>query len=361
MKRYARLLILFLCACNPNKTVLNVDFHPTDRGWGSHQPVWADEFNSTSLDSSKWVAAEFCGGYNGEQQCYRPQNISISGGHMTLTAQVEGCDGDGPSAAANEVGTVNCPASDGNKADFTYTSARIHTRVNPLNPLNGWRYGRVEVRARLPYGQGTWPAFWMMPVADTYESWPRSGEMDIMETVNLHYPHNIDDFLQSNTHQCHNVILNRDPFASPEAVANCSALNDVGGSYYKIHLPGTLEFMKIPGWAPDLVNDFHTYAVEWSDGDIRYFVDNRMIGRFIPVGDGQNRFPFRHEFYLIINLAVGGDWPTNNGTVPVNTAGWLQNPVRAELVIDWVRVYTCVPDPVARNCIYRGEGLGERP
>ncbi len=85
MKRHALPLVLALCACNPHKTVLDPEFHPIDRGWGSPAPVWFDEFNGSSLDTSKWVAAEYCGGYNNEQQCYRPQNISFDGAHMTLS------------------------------------------------------------------------------------------------------------------------------------------------------------------------------------------------------------------------------------------------------------------------------------
>jgi len=365
MKQFALLLIFGLCACNPNKTILDVQFHPTDRGWGSRQPVWADEFNGTTLNTSRWVAAKFCGGYNGEQQCYRPQNISFSGGHMTLTAQVEGCDGDDPSAAANEVGTVNCPASDPNKADFSYTSARIHTRVSPPNPFNSWRYGRIEIRARLPYGQGTWPALWLMPESDTYGTWPRSGEIDIMETVNLNYgnqTHDINDFLQSNLHGCYSGFYPIDPNATPTSTAaiNCDTFSiptttsHPGITFHKIHNPMRLEFMKIPEWEPDLVANFHTYAMEWSDADMRFFIDNRQIGRVLIAHDGQGRAPFNQPFYLIINLAVGGTWPGN-----ANTSDWLHTPDRAELVLDWVRVYTCVPDPLARNCIYQGEGLGQ--
>ena len=371
MKKLVVATAALLCACNPNKTQLDLEFHPTDRGWGSHQPVWSDEFNGpgTAPDPGKWIVARFCGGHNAEEQCYtdRPANIRVDPnvGHLIITARDEQtlgrCDGDEITAvdnpSANEVGSVACPAADALKSDHDYSSARIHTRIFPAGGLHAWRYGRIEIRAKLPYGHGTWPAFWMMPVAPA-DPWPVSGEIDIMEAINLDHPHTSDDFLQSNIHFCHRGLFTPDTHASTAAQANCAALNQPEYVFSKFHNPMLITGLQ--NWSPDLTTAFHTYAMEWSDLDVRFFVDNRLIGRS-PHDNPLGHAPFQHPFYLIINLAVGGNWPTNNGTAPVNPGTWLPNPSRAELVIDWVRVYTCVPDPVARNCIYDGQGLGEGP
>lgn len=359
MKRSALLLALAVCACNPNKTVLDPEFHPIDRGWGSHGPMWSDEFNGTALDSNNWVTAEFCGGYNGELQCYVPGNISVTGGQLHITAESQKtCGGttlpQDTQSIINEVGSVSC-----NSGPFTFTSARIHTRVAPNSnlPRHGWLFGRIEIRARLPYGTGTWPAFWMLPMQDTYGSWPRSGEIDIMEAANLHHPHQSSDYIQSNIHLCDAYqYYHADSNPPLQAQTNCTAMNISPDSFHKASFPMPLYFMQnSTGWQPDLVSQFHTYAMEWSDWDMRFFVDNQLIGQVLHGEDGHNRAPFRHGFYLIMNLAIGGGM---TGTGSPDPSTWLPGG-RAELVIDWVRVYTCFSDPLARDCIYQGSGLGD--
>jgi beta-glucanase (GH16 family) len=367
MKKLLVAAAAILCACNPNKTVLDAEFHPTDRGWGSGAPVWSDEFDGNSMvpDPGKWVVARFCGGHNAEEQCYTdsPSNIYVdtNAGHLIITARDETnqgkCDGDDIAAVENptldEAGSSSCPATDANKQDYAYSSARIHSRVFRPGELNAWKYGRIEIRARLPYGHGTWPAFWLMPVnPPATEPWPISGEIDMMETVNLDYPHQSDDFLQADIHFCHWGLFTPDSNAPAFANANCSTLNSPDWVYSKFHNPMLISGLQ--GWFPDLVTTFHTYAMEWSDLDLRFFVDDRLIGRTVH-DSPEGHAPFKHPFYLIINLAVGGNWPTKNGTLPVITSNWLQSS-RAELLIDWVRVYECVPDPLARNCIYEADG-----
>lgn len=216
-------------------------FHPINRGWDP-VPVWQDEFIGTSIDDDRWVVAQFCGGYNEESQCYtnRLENIQVGGGHLTITARTElpieddndralRCDGTDISMAGNEVGTVNCPATPGDTPlkDYNYSSARIHTHVptTPMNPSapHAWTYGRIEIRARVPFGQGTWPAFWMLPLPSAVK-WPRSGEIDILEAVNLHmfFPGSFEtDRVQSNVHFCSTVIADLDPNASNDAQAVC--------------------------------------------------------------------------------------------------------------------------------------------
>ena len=124
------------------------------------QMVWSDEFDGASIDSNKWNFELNCaGGGNNEKQCYTDseQNAFIKDGVLNIVA---------------------LPADEG--AEKPYTSARLNTRYNA-----DFTYGRFEMRAKLPSGQGSWPAFWMMPTNEVYGTWPRSGEIDILEAVNL--------------------------------------------------------------------------------------------------------------------------------------------------------------------------------
>lgn len=371
MKRFALLLALALCACNPNKTILDAQFHPTDRGWGSHQPVWSDEFDGTALDTAKWVTARFCGGYNNEAQCYtdRQANITVGGGYLTITARYEaqGCEGTDIAAAPNEFGTVSCTPSTA-LPDYAYSSGRIHTRVTTATaasppPPWTWRYGRVEIRAQLPYGTGTWPAFWMLPEPQAYGQWPRSGEIDIMEAVNLHSPTVAGDYVQSNIHLCSEAsYYTAEPSSAGTPVCQSPpppppATQQISPNYQKASFPRQLYLTPTADWSPNLTTAFHTYAMEWSDLDMRFFVDDQLIGRVLHVTDPYDRAPFQQPFYLIVNLAVGGDMPMG-----IDRTNWLQSPgPTAQLVIDWIRVYDCFPDPTARRCIYQhDEGIGRQ-
>ena len=122
----------------------------------AYQLVWSDEFNGSSVNTSNWVFETGAGGWgNNEQQYYRSQNATVSGGNLVITAKRESFGG------AN------------------YTSARLKTQGKRT-----FTYGRMEARIRLPLGQGLWPAFWMLGSNITSVGWPRCGEIDIMEHVN---------------------------------------------------------------------------------------------------------------------------------------------------------------------------------
>ena len=125
--------------------------------WGL---VWSDEFDGTAINSQNWTHEVNCdGGGNQEKQCYTDSadNSYLADGMLNIVA---------------------LPAEEG--AALPYTSARMITRYKA-----GFKYGRVEMRAKVPAGQGSWPAFWMMPTDEEYGEWPRSGEIDIFESVNL--------------------------------------------------------------------------------------------------------------------------------------------------------------------------------
>ena len=142
------------------------------------QLVWSDEFDQSAIDAAKWGFDVDCwGGGNHERQCYTASgdNAAIVDGKLVITALRQRVSGPAfPQSQRNTAGTRNAVAA------RNYTSARLTTRGKA-----SWRYGRIEVRALLPQGQGTWPAIWMLPEENVYGPWAASGEIDILEAVNL--------------------------------------------------------------------------------------------------------------------------------------------------------------------------------
>ncbi|MCB0640480.1 MAG: glycoside hydrolase family 16 protein, partial [Phaeodactylibacter sp.] len=177
------------------------------------------------------------------------------------------------------------------RTEDSFTSARLVTRGKAP-----FKFGRIEVRAKLPSGRGTWPAIWMLPEADTYGGWPASGEIDIME----HVGYNPDTI-----------------FGTPHT----KAFNHMIGT----HRSGAI-------YLPDAETAFHTYAVEWNAQQIDWFVDDTLYHRFAPSARTSAEWPFDHPFYLILNLAVGGNWGGKEG---IDDSIWPQ-----QFLIDYVRVYT---------------------
>jgi beta-glucanase (GH16 family) len=165
-----------------------------------------------------------------------------------------------------------------------YTSARMTTAH-----LGDWLYGRVDVRAKLPTGKGLWPAIWMMPTDSYYGSWPASGEMDIME------------LLGDNPSKVYGTIHWA---ASGQHVST-------GGSYT---LPAGASF----------ANGFHLFTYEWSADSVKWLVDGHQ---YFSVHNGS---PFDKRFFLILNVAVGGNWPGNPDASTV---------FPQTMQVDYVRVY----------------------
>lgn len=283
--------------------------------------VWNDEFDSTSIDTNKWNFELNCaGGGNNEKQCYTDseQNAFIKDGVLNIVA---------------------LPAEEG--AEKPYTSARLNTRYNA-----DFTYGRFEMRAKLPSGQGSWPAFWMMPTDEEYGTWPRSGEIDILEAVNL------------------------------KTVAEDGTVeaNVYGTLHYGREWPNNSSSGKAYA-LPDGVNpadDFHTYAIEWQEGEIRWYVDGYLyatqrrseiffnskgeaaglrhkgwFAEYFEQGSGEltthwDNAPFDKDFYLILNHAVGGDWPENVNNLGIDAAAFAEG---QSFEVDYVRVYECASDP----------------
>ena len=259
-------------------------------GQGSGQPtlIWADEFDGTALDLTKWEpmigngqAYGIPGWGNNELQYYtdRPQNITVDNGILTITARRE------------------------NYAGYNYTSARLRT----LNK-GDFLYGRIEARIKLPSTQGIWPAFWMLPTNSIWGGWAAGGEIDIMEKVNT-----------SNT--IHGTL-----HFGGQWPDNTSA----GGSFN----PGV-----------DVSSGFHTYSIEWDETDIFWFFDGQPYGRlrssqwWSANGPGDPNAPFDQRFHMLLNVAVGGNWPGN----PNGSSSFPQT-----MEVDYVRVYT-YDEPIAQQ------------
>lgn len=243
--------------------------------------VWADEFDGNQLDPEVWFFESGDGSQygipgwgNNELQYYLPNNASLANGQLTIEARAEAMNG------------------------FNYTSARINTRDR-----FAFRYGRIEARIRLPGGQGLWPALWMLPQGNNYGTWAASGEIDIMEAVNLGVNGNND---------VHGTI-------------------HYGGEWPDNQSSG--ESYLVPA---DATAEFHVYAVEWDETEIRWYVDGvlySMRNSWSSTG-GAFPAPFDEPFHILLNVAVGGNFPgsPDNSTVfPVT------------MDVDYVRVYSGEP------------------
>jgi len=263
---------------NPTLTTLNNDeVSPGD----VLTLVWADEFNAVQLDPEVWFFETGDGSRygipgwgNNERQYYLPDNAWLGNGLLTIEARRESSN------------------------SYSYTSARINTRDR-----FAFRYGRIEARMRLPGGQGLWPAFWLLPQDDRYGSWAASGEIDIMEAVNL---------AGAGGNQVHGTI-------------------HYGGSW-----PANVSVSDGYLVPSDATAEFHTYALEWDAAEIRWYVDDviyAMRNTWYSTGAAFPA-PFDQPFYILFNVAVGGNWP---GDPEASTVF----PVTME--IDWVRVYTGEP------------------
>lgn len=245
--------------------------------------IWSDEFEVDGLpDSSKWVYDVGGNGWgNQEAQYYtdgRSENARVENGSLIIEARQEAW----PSARSQT---------------HEYTSARLLSKGS-----GDWTYGRIEVRAKLPSGVGTWPAIWMLSTGNEYGGWPGSGEIDIMEHVGFE-----QDTVHGSLHSlANNFLTGTHPTAS-------------------IEIDGASEA-------------FHTYAMEWTSQSITYFVDDVAYMTATNDETGWETWPFDQPFHLILNIAVGGTWGGQQG---IDANAW---PARME--IDFVRVYDLGETPV---------------
>jgi beta-glucanase (GH16 family) len=237
--------------------------------------VWSDEFDGDSLNYSKWGVQENAfGGGNAELQIFtdRAKNVRVENGHLVLEARRDN---------AGISGTVR-----------EYSSGRVRTKHR-----GDWKYGRIEVCAKMPVGQGIWPAIWMLPTDDKYGGWAASGEIDIME------------FRGQNPKEVLGTL-------------------HYGGGWPKNTYSGDSHTLKTGSFS----EDFHTFAIDWTEGKIVWSIDRKPYQTQTKWHSENAKFPapFDQRFHLLLNLSVGGHFVG----APDKTTKFPQN-----FLIDYVRVY----------------------
>ncbi len=240
--------------------------------------VWSDEFDGaagTPINPANWTAVTGGNGWgNSELEYYtdRVENASLDGsGDLAIVARKEN-----PGGYACNYGAC------------AYTSARLTTQHK-----FEFHYGRVEARIRIPRGQGIWPAFWMLGSDIDSVGWPASGEIDIMENIGK-TPNTVYGTVHGSGY---------------------SGANGISSAY--------------PSNQP-LADDFHVYAIEWEPNEIRWYLDDTLYQTIRKADLNGKQWFFDHDFFLLLNVAVGGGWPGN----PDATTEFPQT-----LLVDYVRVY----------------------
>lgn len=240
--------------------------------------LWSDEFDGEAgeaINPEYWTAE--IGGHgwgNSEHQYYtdRLENVSLDGdGNLAITARME------------NPGDYNC-----HYGECRYTSARIVT----MGKVE-FTYGRVEARIKIPRGQGIWPAFWMLGADFGRVGWPTSGELDIMENIGKE-PRTV-----------HGTV-HGPGYSGAQGIGGSRSFDDV------------------------LADDFHIYAVDWDADAIRWYIDGQMFFALTQTDLASRRWAFDHDFFIIMNVAVGGVWPG----YPDATTEFPQT-----MLVDYVRVY----------------------
>ncbi len=232
--------------------------------------MWTDEFNEAQVDTTKWNhEVNGDGGGNNELQYYtksKANSYTVGGKYLVIKAIKQNY-----------------------KGKF-YTSARLNTKKKA-----DWTYGRFDIRAKTPVQQGVWPAIWMLPTDWVYGTWPQSGEIDIMESIG-HQPKT-----------CYGTIHFGQPWPNNS------------------HLGDTIETKE-----GDLSTAFHVYSVEWEPNEIRWYFDGELYNTKKNTDVSPQRWPFDQSFHMILNLAIGGEWPG-----PPDEATTFPK----YMFVDYVRVY----------------------
>ena len=267
----AALMAMVFSACTEEKIIPPVtppEFI-TEKNWKFDvTPMWQDNFDGTTVDATKWTFETGGNGWgNNELQYYTPGNNSKI-----------------------EAGKLIIEAKKETNSGKEYTSSRMISKGK-----GDFLYGRFEIRAKLPKGRGTWPAIWMLATDNTYGTWPSSGEIDIMEHVGydperVHFSIHTTAYNHSrNTQKSDNRMV-----------------------------PGALD-------------DFHLYRCDWTPYAVRGYIDDKLMFEFFNQNNGFTVWPFNKKFFMILNIAVGGNW---GGAQGVDNTIF---PARME--IDYVRAY----------------------
>jgi beta-glucanase (GH16 family) len=238
--------------------------------------VWSDEFSKAGQpDSSRWNydlgdgCPDVCGWGNNELEYYTKdsKNVRVENDLLIIEAQKDSLGGKG------------------------FTSTRMVSKFK-----GDWLYGRIEVKAKIPRGKGTWPAIWMLSTDWKYGGWPASGEIDIMEHVGYD-PGVIHGTIHTESYN---------------------------------HIKQTQKEGKIT--IADAQEAFHVYAIDWSENKMDFYVDEKLFHSVVRgANDTFKEWPFDQKFHLIMNVAVGGNW---GGAEGVDNSIWPQ-----KMEVDYVRVY----------------------
>lgn len=255
---------------NPSEIRRDEKGYYTPDQYPSMHLVWSDEFDGSTLDDSNWTYElgdgcdkNLCGWGNNELQVYTnlDQNIRVAEGMLTIEAVKQD--------------------------NQNFSSARIISQDKVEEQL-----GRIDIRARLPKGQGIWPAIWMLGANIDEVSWPSSGEIDIMELVG-HEPH----------------------------IVHGTVHYDNGAGYKTSSGGYALQF-------EDFSDQFHVFTLVWDLNKLEWYVDNQLYKTFTQTPGEQ--YPFNNAFFFIFNVAVGGNWPGK----PDATTVFPQ-----QMVVDYIRVF----------------------
>ncbi len=230
--------------------------------------VWRDEFDGSAVDATAWTFETGAGGWgNNELQYYRPENTLLTAGKLVIEARKESFGGG------------------------AYTSSRMITKGK-----KEFKFGRIDIRAALPQGQGIWPALWMLGGNISTVNWPACGEIDIMELIG------------SEPNRVHGTV---------HYGANTSQHQYKGGSKA---LAGTAKFS----------DEFHVFSINWEQDKITWLIDDVQFYQITAANVSPAAYPFNQNFFFIFNLAVGGQWPGS----PDATTNFPQR-----LIVDYVRVF----------------------
>jgi beta-glucanase (GH16 family) len=241
--------------------------------YAGYNLVWSDEFDGTELNTADWTfetgdgCPGNCGWGNNELQYYRNENTSFVDGNLVITAKKQSFGGD------------------------DYTSSRLITKGKQQ-----FKFGRIDIRAALPKGQGLWPALWMLGSNIDAVSWPACGEIDIMELAG-----NLPNRVVGTVHYGANVAAHQYTSQSK-------------------YLSGTDNFQ----------DEFHVFSINWENNLIEFLVDNEVYHTITPASLNGAPYPFNKNFFFVFNVAVGGNFPGN----PDNSTAFPQ-----WMVVDYVRVF----------------------
>lgn len=264
---FVLLFTFFFSGCGIYQKGKTYILYPKESEWNL---IWSEEFDDSEIDLNTWNHELLNGQQTGnnELQHYtnHPGNSFINDGKLVIKATEEEYKG------------------------HAFTSARMTTQDK-----FSFKYGRVEARIKIPSTKGIWPAFWMMPQESVYGGWPHSGEIDIMESVNL-------------ANETYGTIH----YGTPGHTHS-------GGAYQ-------------PDEGIMMSDDFHVYGLEWEPNELRWYVDGELYSTKNDWMTTRAPYPapFDQEFYLILNVAVGGNWPGS----PDDSSTFPQT-----MEVDWIRVY----------------------